>query len=131
MRKMKDLRGSSVAAVRNAIFRVYALQTSTKGRRNSSEFMEWKNSKDVGNTHKHIFSDKIALETLTTSAFPSSLNISDEIFSDYYIYTASVCDIILNPRYQSPDVSKKPLELRLRKFKVSIDIFFLLFKKIY
>src|SRR3989440_7689956 len=46
-----------------------------------------------------------------------------------YIYTASVCDIILNPNCPTLEISKPEMELRLEKFRVSID-FILLFKKL-
>lgn len=127
MRKMKDIRGSNVAAVRTAIYRKFKVQsTSKKGRRNSNEFMVWKNSKEVGNCHKNVFTDKVELEDLTMSAFPLLSDVSDEKFTDFYIYIASVCDIILNPKYQAQEVFKKPLELRLRRFRVFIDIFFII-----
>src|SRR3989440_5026140 len=59
----------------------------------------------------------------------SDLNADDEKFNDMYIYTASVCDIILNPNCPTLEISKPEMELRLEKFRVSID-FILLFKKI-
>ena len=46
-----------------------------------------------------------------------------------YIYTASVCDIILNPNCPTLEISKTEMELRLEKFRVSIE-FILLFKKL-
>ena len=46
-----------------------------------------------------------------------------------YIYTASICNIILNPNCPTLEVSKAAMELRLKKFRVSID-FILLFKKL-
>ena len=45
----------------------------------------------------------------------------EEAYSDMYIYTASVCDIILNPDYPAVEISKRPLELRFQKFKVFIE----------
>jgi len=45
-----------------------------------------------------------------------------------YIYTASVCDIILNPNYPSLDITKKALELRFTTFKVFSNLFILLFE---
>ena len=126
---MKDIRGSSVSAVRTALLRTFGLQFTNRGRKNSGEFVEWKNSKEVADSYNQLFSGDNALESLTTSAFPSSVDTTDEQFDDFYIYTASVCDIILNPKYPAPEVSRKPLELRLRRFKVFIDFF--LFKKFY
>ena len=46
-----------------------------------------------------------------------------------YIYTVFVCDIILNPNCPTLEVSKTAMELRLKKFRVSIE-FILLFKKL-
>lgn len=128
---MKDLRGSSVSAVRSTIFRTFRLQPTNKGRKNSSDFIEWKNSKEVAESYNQLFSGENMLEKLTTSAFPSSEDMSDEQFSDFYIYTASVSDIILNPKYTAPEVSRKPLELRLRRFKVFIDFFFHYLKNLF
>src|SRR5947209_19481464 len=69
------------------------------------------------------------IEEITNSAFPSLSNADDEKFNDMYIYTASVCDIILNPNCPTLEISKPEMELRLEKFRVSID-FILLFKKL-
>ncbi|CAI2185377.1 4519_t:CDS:2 [Funneliformis geosporum] len=46
---------------------------------------------------------------------------SDKRFSDMYIYTASVCDIILNPNCLTLEVSKKSLELQLKRFREAIN----------
>jgi len=45
---------------------------------------------------------------------------NEEEYSDMYIYTAFVYDIILNSNYPSIEVSKKVLELRFERFKVFI-----------
>src|SRR2546423_14059899 len=129
MRKMKDMRGSHVSAVRTAIFRKFGLQLASSRRKNSRDIMDWKQSKEVKDSHNKLFTEDTAIEEITNSAFPSLSNADDEKFNDMYIYTASVCDIILNPNCPTLEISKPEMELRLEKFRVSID-FILLFKKI-
>lgn len=129
MRKMKDIRGSHVSAVRNAILRKFGLQLTSNQRKNSREILDWKQSKEVKNSYNKLFTDDIAIEEITNSAFPSLANADEEKFNDFYIYTASVCDIILNPNCPTLEVSKTAMELRLKKFRVSIE-FILLFKKL-
>src|SRR5436189_2322653 len=129
MRKMKDMRGSHVSAVRTAIFRKFGLQLASSRRKNSRDIMDWKQSKEVKDSHNKLFTEDTAIEEITNSAFPSLSNADDEKFNDMYIYTASVCDIILNPNCPTLEISKPEMESRLEKFRVSID-FILLFKKI-
>lgn len=129
MRKMKDMRGSHVSAVRNAILRKFGLQLTSNRRKNSREILDWKQSKEVKDSYNKLFTEDIAIEEITNSAFPSLANADEEKYSDMYIYTASVCDIILNPNCPTLEVSKTALELRLKKFRVSIE-FILLFKKL-
>jgi len=126
---MKDMRGSHVSAVRTAIFRKFGLQLASSRRKNSRDIMDWKQSKEVKDSHNKLFTEDTAIEEITNSAFPSLSNADDEKFNDMYIYTASVCDIILNPNCPTLEISKPEMELRLEKFRVSID-FILLFKKI-
>jgi hypothetical protein len=122
MRKMKDMRGSHVSAVRNAIFRKFGLQLASSRRKNSRDIMDWKQSKEVKDSHNKLFTEDTAIEEITNSAFPSLANADD-------IYTASVCDIIFNPNCPTLEISKTEMELRLEKFRVSIE-FILLFKKL-
>src|SRR2546430_5491177 len=129
MRKMKDMRGSHVSAVRTAIFRKFGLQLASSQRKNSRDIMDWKQSKEVKDSHNKLFTEDTAIEEITNSAFPSLSNADDEKFNDMYIYTASVCDIILNPNCPTLEISKPEMEMQLEKFRVSID-FILLFKKI-
>src|SRR5207253_2157407 len=129
MRKMKDMRASHVSAVRTAIFRKFGLQLASSRRKNSRDIMDWKQSKEVKDSHNKLFTEDTAIEEITNSAFPSLSNADDEKFNDMYIYTASVCDIILNPNCPTLEISKPEMEMRLEKFRVSID-FILLFKKI-
>jgi hypothetical protein len=129
MRKMKDMRGSHVSAVRTAIFRKFGLQLASSRRKNSRDILDWKQSKEVKDSHNKLFTEITAIEEITNSAFPSLSNADDEKYNDMYIYTASVCDIILNPNCPTLEISKPEMELRLEKFRVSIE-FILLFKKL-
>lgn len=121
---MKDTRGSHVSAIRTAIFKTFGLQLASGRRKNSREIMEWKQSKEVKDSYNKLFTDDTAIENITNSAFPTFTDANDEKYNDLYIYTASVCDIILNPNYSSLEVSKKALELRLKRFRVFIDFFY-------
>ena len=126
---MKDIRGAHVAAVRNAIFKTVGLtQLSSTWRKNSKDIMVWKNSKEVKAEYNNLYKDETLIENITAAAFPSLNDASDESFSNMYIYTASVCDIILNPNYPSLDITKKALELRFTTFKVFSNLFILLFE---
>src|SRR5436189_3412361 len=129
MRKMKDMRGSHVSAVRTAIFRKFGLQLASSRRKNSRDIMYWKQSKEVEDSHNKLSTEDTAIVEIANSSFPSLSNADDEKFNDMYIYTASVCDIILNPNCPTLEISKPEMEMRLEKFRVSID-FILLFKKI-
>ena len=126
---MKDIRGAHVAAVRNAIFKTVGLtQLSSARRKNSKDVMVWKSSKEVKAEYNNLYKDETLIENITAAAFPSLNDASDESFSNMYIYTASVCDIILNPNYPSLDITKKALELRFTTFKVFSNLFILLFE---
>jgi hypothetical protein len=126
---MKDIRGAHVAAVRNAIFKTVGLtQLSSTRRKNSKDVMVWKSSKEVKAEYNNLYKDETLIENITAAAFPSLNDASDESFSNMYIYTASVCDIILNPNYPSLDITKKALELRFTTFKVFSNLFILLFE---
>jgi len=126
---MKDIRGAHVAAVRNAIFKTVGLmQLSSTRRKNSKDVMVWKSSKEVKAEYNNLYKDETLIENITATAFPSLNDTSDESFSNMYIYTTSVCDIILNPNYPSLDITKKALELRFTTFKVFSNLFILLFE---
>jgi len=129
MRKMKDMRGSHVSAVRTAILRKFRLQLASNRRKNSREILDWKQSKEVKDSYNKLFTEDTAIEEITKLAFPLLAKADEEKFNDIYIYTASVCDIILNPNCPTLEVSKTAMELRLKKFRVSIE-FILLFKKL-
>ena len=95
---MKDIRGSHASAVRNAIFKHFRLQ-STSSWRKSMDIIGWKKSKEVADSYKKLYTDAATLENIVDIAFPSSSTATEEVYSDMYVYTASVCDIILNPNY--------------------------------
>src|SRR5437868_14143957 len=126
---MNDMRARHVSAVPTAIFRKFGLQLASSRRKNSRDIMDWKQSKEVKDSHNKLFTEDTAIEEITNSAFPSLSNADDEKFNDMYIYTASICDIILNPNCPTSEISNPEMEMRLEKFSVSID-FNLLFKKI-
>ena len=128
---MKDIRDAHSSAVRSAISRNFGLQlTSSKWRKNSRDILEWKNSKEVADSYKKLYTTDDTIERIVALAFPSSNTASDEVFDDIYIYTASVCDIILNPDYPNMEVSRNPLELRFKRFKVFIEFkLYALFKR--
>jgi len=95
MRKMKDVRGSNVSLVRNAILRKFGLQLLTSSRRkNSREILDWKQSKEVKDSYNKLFTEYTAIEEITKLAFPLQAKADEESFNDIYIYTASVCDIL-------------------------------------
>lgn len=130
---MKDLRSSHASSVRSAIFRYFRLQSTSSRRKNSLEVLQWKKSKEVADGYKKLFDDDTAIENIVAIAFPSSGKASEEVYSDIYIYTTSICDIVLNPDYPSLEVSKRALELRFKRFKVFSEfaIKFIKFNSIY
>src|SRR5215469_14597641 len=121
MRKMKDMRESHVSAIQTAILKTFGLQLASNKYKNLKDILEWKKSREVKDCYNKIFTESTTIENITSSTFPSLNNASDEKYSDMYAYTASVCDILLNLDYFTLEVSKKPLELRLRRFKVFIE----------
>src|SRR5271168_4353859 len=121
---MKDVKGTHVLAIRNAISKAFGLVLLTsKGQKNSKDILEWKESEEVTKSYNKLYNGKLVIENITSIASPSLIGTTDEKFNDMYIYTASVCDIILNPDNLTLEVSKKSLELRLQKFKVFVDLF--------
>ena len=127
MRKMKDIRGTHAAHVRNAIFRTFRLPalTSTNRKKNAKEVLNWKQSKEVQKSYTSFYEDDDILDKIVKLAFPSFADSdpNDEAYIEICIYTTAVCDIILNPNYPDVECSKKPLELRLRRFKVRFKVF--------
>lgn len=120
---MKDLRGSHVSSVRGAISRTFGLQlTAANRRRNSRDVLDWKKSEDVKDSYNQLFTENGAvIEDITNMAFPSSNTLSEAEYNDLYIYTAAVCDILLNPDNPTIEVSRKSLETRMQIFRVFFD----------
>ena len=123
---MKDVRGAHVSSVKSATFKHFKLQSMSSRRKDLIDVTEWKKSDEVLDSYRKLYSDAAALETIVDIAFPSATAANEEAYSDMYIYTAAVCDIILNPNYPTIEVSRKPLELRFKKFKVFIEFKLLL-----
>src|SRR2546429_4583521 len=82
MRKMKDIRGSYVLAVRIAILRKFGLQLISNRCKNSREILDWKQFKEVKDSYNKLFTEDIAIEEITNSAFPSLVNADEEKFND-------------------------------------------------
>jgi hypothetical protein len=117
---MKDVRGSHASAVRNAIFRIFKLHPITSRRKNSQEVLKWKKSEEIEDCYNKLYNDRNMIENIAMSAFPSLNTATEDVFNDIYIYTALICDIILNPDHPSLDVSKSSLELRMQMFRVFV-----------
>src|SRR5688572_30489068 len=115
---MKDLRGTSAAAVRSAILKEFGLQTPNSKKKNLPvDISEWKKMKKVKDCYYKLYDDEEnAIEVIAKQAFPSLSHDDNLLFNDIYVYTAAVCDIILNPDYPDIECAKKPLERRFRKF---------------
>ena len=65
---------------------------------------------------------------ITKRVFPN-VNEKNRSFRDIYIYTATICDIVLNPDYPDMECSRKPLEWWIQRFKVFIVVFLLIILK--
>ena len=116
---MKDIRGAHAAQVRSTLYRVFGLPvlTLTNRKKNAKEVLAWKQSTEVKRSYIKLYNDDM-IESIAKQAFPTITEKDDELFYVTCIYTAAVCDIILNPKYPDVECSKKPLELRYRRFKV-------------
>src|ERR1044072_9733806 len=101
---MKDIRGSHVSAVKSIIFKYFKLQLTSSRRKPSMDVAGWKSSKDVNENYKKLYNDAFTLENIIDIAFPSLPADDEKEYSDMYIYTASICNIILNPKYPSIEV---------------------------
>ena len=125
---MKDLRGVHVSAVKTAIFKEFGLQVISK--KNVKVIADWKKSKQVRECYQKLYAENDnTIEKIAKRAFPS-ISEDDETFENIYIYTAAVCDIVLNPKYPDIECSKNPLRRRYQKFKVFGEFLFLLLFKI-
>jgi len=124
---MKDLRGISVSAVKNAIFKEFNLPAVDNKRKNIKAVVEWKKIKQVEDCYNKLYDeDDDAIERITKRAFPS-ISPDEDTFHYIFIYTAAVADIILNPEYPGIECARKPLERRYKRFKVFVG-FLLLFR---
>jgi hypothetical protein len=121
---MKDLRGISAAAIRNAILKVFGLQIpNSRKKSNIIDISDWKKSKRVKECYNRLYDDdENAIEDIAKLAFPN-ISVDDKSFNNIYVYAAAICDVLLNPEYPDLECAKKPLKRRFQKFKV---IFFLL-----
>lgn len=120
---MKDVRGIHAAAVKNAIFNEFKLEPITN-RSKSATISEWKKTKKVKECYMRLYDDNDNVTfDITKRAFPN-VNDKDKSFYDIYVYTAAVCDIVLNPDYPDMECAKKPLERRFQKFKVFVVVFY-------
>uniref|UniRef100_U9TE99 Uncharacterized protein n=1 Tax=Rhizophagus irregularis (strain DAOM 181602 / DAOM 197198 / MUCL 43194) TaxID=747089 RepID=U9TE99_RHIID len=64
--------------------------------------------------------DENVIENIAKQAFPTLSHVNELLFNDIYVYTASVCDIVLNSNYPDIECARKPLERRFQKFKDSL-----------
>src|SRR5438876_28952 len=121
LHKMKDLRGASAAAIRNAIFKELGLQIlNSRKKSNVIDISGWKGLKKVNECYKRLYDDdENVIKNISKHAF-SNISLDDELtFNDIYVYIAAVCDILLNPEYPDLECAKKPLESCFQKFKVN------------
>ncbi|CAB4373717.1 unnamed protein product [Rhizophagus irregularis] len=120
--KMKDLRGTSAAAVRSAILKELGLQIPSSKKKNTPvDISEWKRSQKVKECYYKLYDeDENVIENIVKQAFPTLSHDNELLFNDIYVYTASVCDIVLNPNYPDIECARKPLERRFQKFKDSL-----------
>ena len=120
---MKDIRRIHAAVVHNAIFKEFGLQLPmNNSKRNLNNVIEWKKSAKVRECYNELYNDdNNAIESIAKYAFPS-ISSDSESFDNIYVYTASVCDIVLNLNYPDLECEKRPLEQRFQGFKVFIFV---------
>ena len=113
---MKDVRGSHAVAVKNAIFHEFNLEPIKN--RKKMTVTEWKKTKKVKECYMRLYDDEENVTNkITRRAFPN-ITETNESFYEIYIYTATVCDIVLNPDYPDIECAKKPLQRCFQRFKV-------------
>src|SRR4051794_38937648 len=122
---MKDLREISATAIRNAILKVFGLQIpNSQKKSNIIDISDWKKSKRVKECYNRLYdNDKNVIEDIAKLAFPN-ISIDDKSLNNIYVYTAAICDVLLNSKYSDLECAKNPLKRRFQKFKV---IFFVNF----
>ena len=129
---MKDIRGFNVAAVKKAIFHVFRMNIlpPINNQKNSKEISDWKVSLEVAECYNKLFqlgNDRISnVNHIARIAFPTLREKSLSI--DLCAYIASVCDIVLNPKHPSIEISKTSLQCRIARYKVSFySILYIIF----
>src|SRR2546421_6107722 len=129
---MKDLKGISASAVRNAILKEFRLQIpSSRKKSNMVDILNWKKLKRVKKCYIKLYNnDENAIKNIAKLTF-SNITHEDESFNNFYVYTAAVCDIILNLNYSDLECAKKLLERRFKKFKVNFLLIKLNLSKFY
>src|SRR2546423_9151287 len=117
---MKDLRGISASAVRNAILKEFGLQIpSSRKKSNMVDILDWKKSKRVKECYIKLYdNNENVIKNIAKLAF-FNITHEDESFNNFYVYTAAICDIILNSDYFDLKCTKKLLERHFKKFKVN------------
>src|SRR3954468_5314013 len=110
---MKDLRSISASAVRNAILKEFGLQIpSSRKKSNMVDILNWKKLKRVKECYIKLYNDnENVIENIAKLAF-SNITHKDESFNNFYVYTAAICDIILNSNYPNLECTKKLLKRR-------------------
>ena len=117
---MKDLKEISDTAIRNVILKEFELQIPNSWKKlNIIDISNWKKLKKVKECYNILYDDKKnAIENVIKQVF-SNISFNDKtIFNDIYIYTAAICDILLNSKYSDSECAKKPLKRCFQKFKV-------------
>ena len=94
------------------------------GKKRASDILEWKKLAKVKESYLRLYGDDNITENIAKAAFPSVSN-EDEAFDNIYIYTAAVCDIVLNPDYPDLECAKKPLERRFKDSRYFSSFVFL------
>ena len=114
MRRMKDIRGFNVAAVKKAIFRVFGMNIlpPINNQKNSKEISDWKASLEVAECYNKLFqlgNDGISnVNYIARITFPTLREKSLSI--DLCAYIVSIYDIVLNPKHPSIEISKTSLQ---------------------
>ena len=106
--------------IRHAIFKTFDDLTMLNKRTTAIDISRWKSSEKLDECFKKLYnvnnSNTDFIDTITRVAFP--IYKDKELSSDIYVYTASICDIIMNPKFPDIECSRKYLEKRINLFKV-------------
>jgi hypothetical protein len=120
LRRMKDFRRATSAAVRSAITREFGLQIPSSKKKSITDISAWKKSTRVKECYRMLYDEnESSVSNITKTAFSNSMPLDDPpTFNKVFIYIAAICDIILNPDYPEIECSRKSLERCLQVFKV-------------